>query len=67
MILHEPEYFDRTPIEKQRVCCNCWNCERVEEKGHINTYCSITGQYITYVQCFEGWCRRWRKERKWDE
>lgn len=67
MILHEPEYFEKTPIEKQRVCCNCGNCDRVEEKGHTNTYCAIDGHYIGYIECFEGWCRRWRKDRKWDE
>ena len=25
VVNHEDDYFERTPIEKQRVCCNCRN------------------------------------------
>lgn len=59
--IHEPEYFDKTPIEKQRVCCNCRRNKRVEEKGHTNCYCEIDGHYIGYVECFECWCKYWAR------
>lgn len=26
----------------------------------------IDDHYIGYLQCFEHWCRRWKRERKWD-
>jgi len=25
VVCHEDDYFEKTPIEKQRVCCNCRN------------------------------------------
>ena len=54
--------------ERKRVCCNCGNNIRTEdEKGHIKCHCKIDGHYIGYVECFDGWCRRWRKDRKWDD
>lgn len=53
--------------ERKRVCCNCGNNIRKKvESEHIHCYCAIDGHYIGYVECFEHWCNRWRKDRKWD-
>lgn len=54
--------------ERKRVCCNCGNNQRIKDKhGHVRCECAIDGHYIGYVECFEHWCRRWKKERKWDD
>lgn len=53
--------------ERKRACCNCGNNKRVTtESGHCDCFCSIDGHYIGYNECFEGWCRRWRKDRKFE-
>lgn len=53
--------------ERKRACCNCGNNKRVTtESGHCDCFCSIDGHYIGYIECFEGWCRRWRKDRKYE-
>lgn len=52
--------------ERKRVCCNCGNNIRKGEIGNIKCYCAIDGHYIDYIACFEHWCRRWKKERKWE-
>lgn len=46
-----------------KCCCNCRRCLRVEEKGHINTYCEVDGHWIGHVECFDSWCRHWAKEK----
>lgn len=53
--------------ERKRVCCNCGNNERKGEASNIECYCSIDGHRISYIECFEHWCRRWKKDRKWDK
>lgn len=53
--------------ERKRVCCNCGNNERKETKYGIECYCSIDGHKIGYIACFEHWCKRWKKDRKWDK
>ena len=53
--------------ERKRICCNCGNNIRTGDIGSIKCHCAIDGHYIGYVECFEGWCRRWKKERKWDD
>lgn len=53
--------------DRKRVCCNCGNNRRIKtSKSEIHCECAIDGHYISYVECFEGWCRRWRKERNND-
>ena len=52
--------------ERKRVCCNCGNNIRTGELGEKVCHCAIDGHYIGYIECFEGWCRRWKKDRKWD-
>lgn len=54
--------------ERKRVCCNCGNNVRIkQENGHVKCKCSIDGHYIGYIECFEHWCRRWKRDRKWDK
>lgn len=55
-------------IERKRVCCNCGNNNRIkDDKGFVtHCECDIDGRYIGYIECFEHWCRRWKKDRKWD-
>lgn len=57
-----------TQNERKRCCCNCGHNIRHEIKPSvIECSCEIDGHYISYVECFEGWCRRWKKERKWEK
>ncbi len=53
-----------------RCCCNCGHDIRKAIKvGNIirvANYCEIDGHCIGYVECMEGWCRHWKKERKWE-
>ena len=60
-------YYAENGAERKRCCCNCGNNIRYEVMKHIECKCAIDGHHIGYVQCFECWCRRWRKERKWDK
>lgn len=52
--------------ERKRVCCNCGNCIRYQTKDGIQCRCAIDDQHIDYLQCFEHWCRRWKRDRTWD-
>lgn len=52
--------------ERKRVCCNCGNNIRKEELHGRECYCDIDGHRIGYLECFEHWCRRWKKDRTWD-
>ena len=54
--------------ERKRVCCNCGNNIRIkDDDGNvIRCECEIDGHWIGYIACFEHWCRRWKKDRKWD-
>lgn len=53
--------------DRSRVCCNCRHNIRTGDPAHIENHCDIDGHYIGYVECFEGWCRRWAKDRTWEE
>ena len=46
---------------RKRCCCNCRR--NIRSGDPIECHCEIDGHYIGYVECFEGWCRRWAKER----
>ena len=54
-------------MSEDRCCCNCRrNIRTKEDDGYIKCHCEIDGHYIGYVECFEGWCRRWASdEKKW--
>ena len=53
--------------DRKRCCCNCKHNIRSGEIGNIKCNCEIDGHYIGYVECFEGWCRRWAKDHKFDD
>ena len=54
-------------MSRNRCCCNCRrNIRYFDEGGMCYCQCEIDGHYIGYVECFEGWCRRWAKD-KWQE
>ena len=53
-------------MSESRCCCNCRRNIRTGKLGKVACYCEIDGHYIGYVECFEGWCRRWARETKWD-
>lgn len=62
--MHEPDYFERTLVEKQRVCLSCGHYHVGEVGNHL---CDIDCHGIGYIQSAEQWCRRWKKDRRWDE
>lgn len=53
-------------VENSKVCCNCQHCIREWDKETLfcSLYCEVNGHYISYVECHEGWCRHWAKERE---
>ena len=52
---------------KKRICCNCGHNIRTTKDRRTVCNCDIDGHYIGYVECFEHWCPRWKRETKWDE
>lgn len=52
---------------RKRCCCNCRHNIRRGEGARINCYCEIDWHYIGFLECFEGWCKHWAKDKKWDE
>lgn len=56
----------RSMTMRNRCCCNCRHDIRVWEGEHCTNHCEIDGHYIGYIQCFEGRCRHWAKD-KWQE
>ena len=63
MILKNGERRCGVIVERERVCCNCGNNVRTEDgNGNIHCACAVDGHYIGYIECFEGWCRRWKKD-----
>ena len=49
--------------ENGKVCCNCRHNKRVVRDKRDECRCEIDDHFIGYIECFEGWCRRWAKER----
>ena len=53
--------------DRKRYCCNCGNDIRAkDEKGNVECHCAIDGHRIGYIETFEGWCRRWKKDHTFD-
>ena len=48
--------------ERSRVCCNCRHNIRTGKPDKIKCHCDIDNHYISYMECFEGWCNRWSKD-----
>ena len=52
--------------DRKRCCCNCRHDIRTWDGGNCTNHCEIDGHRIGYVECFEGWCRRWASDaKKW--
>lgn len=47
----------------ERVCCFCAHNIRIDNYCK----CELDDHYISYVGCFENWCRRWKKDRRLNE
>lgn len=58
--------YDIDATERKRVCCNCGRNIRTPKRTYIECNCELDGHYIGYVECMTGWCRRWKKDRKWE-
>lgn len=54
--------------DRKRCCCNCANNIRVKGENGLVAYneCAVDGHRIGYIECFEGWCRRWKKDHYFD-
>ena len=54
--------------DRKRCCCNCGNNIRIKDTDGFVTHCecAIDKHYIGYLECFEGWCRRWKKDHTFD-
>lgn len=60
-------YYSGGDKERKRCCCNCGNNIRQEvAPAVIECHCQIDGHRIGYIQAFEGWCRRWKKDHTFD-
>ena len=44
---------------RKRCCCNCRH--RIVKP---QSRCELDNHYISYGECFEGWCRHWAKIRE---
>ena len=54
--------------ENVKVCCNCRHCIRVGKAGsHIECHCDIDNRYLSYIAVMTHWCRRWARDKSWDE
>lgn len=51
-------------MSEKRCCCNCRHNIRTDTGKMVECRCEIDGHYIEYVECFEGWCRHWAKEKE---
>ena len=50
----------------ERKCVNCGHNVRQKEVTGIEDYCDCDNHHIGYLECFEGWCRHWKHDPKWD-
>ena len=61
-------YYNGSGEPRKRCCCNCRHDIRERQKdGPVNCHCEIDGHYIGYLECFDGWCRRWAKDHTFDK
>lgn len=54
-------------MSESRVCCNCKHNIRSGAVPNIVCHCEITGDWLSYLTVMTHWCRRWAKERKFEE
>lgn len=61
-IIIKLEYLQDNAPRRQRRCVNCGNNIRTKEENGIVCRCKIDNHTIGYVECFDHWCNRWRKD-----
>lgn len=54
-------------MSESRCCCNCRRNIRTGKPGEVTCHCEIDGHYISYVMAFDGWCRRWAKDHRFND
>ena len=64
LVNEKGEPINDTALARMRCCCNCRRNIRVPKKTYVECNCEVDGHSIGYVECFEGWCRHWAKERR---
>ena len=47
-----------------RRCVTC--AHYAIDKKNSSSYCDIDKHYISYMDYDMYWCRRWKRDRKWD-
>lgn len=50
-------------VENNKICLTCRRNIRSVESDVIVCRCKIDGHIIGYIECMEGWCRRWAKDK----
>lgn len=63
MKIYEVKEKDWDNVNARR-CANCGHRAIGKEDG-VN-YCDIDKHYIPYIDYDMYWCRRWKRNRKWD-
>jgi hypothetical protein len=48
----------------ERKCVSCGHNIRTQNG---ECHCDLDNRYIGYIQCFEHWCKHWKRDRKWDK
>lgn len=54
-------------MSENRCCCNCGHNIREWDGGYCHCHCEVHDKYMGYIEVMTGWCRRWKRDRKWDE
>jgi hypothetical protein len=50
-----------------KVCCSCGHNIRIHKINGIKCICDIDNHYIGDVECMTGWCKHWKRDRKWEK
>ena len=51
-------------MKTERKCVSCGHNIRTQNG---ECHCDLDNRYIGYIQCFEYWCKHWKRDRKWDK
>lgn len=53
-------------MKQKRKCVNCGHNIRTKRIDGIVNHCDLDGHYIGYIENWENWCRRWKKDHTFD-
>lgn len=62
MAIKSLEAWEKVKEEINSMPNIIYRIRHYEDKGGA-CYCDIDNHYIGYIECMEGWCRHWAKER----